>query len=150
MTALLGLARQRWPAVALVASLLLNGFLIGMLLVDWLGPEKRFTAARAAAFELRRLSEWLPEDAIDSISAELRALEPSIEEHIARLRATRAEIRRLAAEPSPDRAAIDERLAALRAEGAAMQEEVQRATYDVLLTLPPETRAHLAKAPAGG
>ena len=150
MTALLGLARQRWPAVALVASLLLNGFLIGMLVVDRLGPEKRFTASRAAAFELRRLSEWLPEDAIDRVSAELRALEPSIEEHIARLRAMRAEIRRLAAEPSPDRAAIDERLAALRAEGAAMQEEVQRATYDVLLALPPETRARLAEEQAGG
>jgi uncharacterized membrane protein len=150
MTALFGLTRQRWPAVALVASLLLNGFLIGMLLVDRLGPEKRFTASRAVAFELRRLSERLPDDAVDRISAELRTLEPSIEGHIARLQAMRAEIRSLAAEPSPDRAAIDEQLAALRAEGAAMQEEVQRATYDVLLALPPETRARLAEEPAGG
>ena len=150
MTAFFGPTRRRWPAVALIASLLLNGFLIGMLVVDRLGPEKRFTASRAAAFELRRLSEWLPQDAIDRISAELRALEPSIEEHIARLRGMRAEIRRLAAEPTPDRAAIDERLAALRAEAAAMQEEVQRATYDVLLALPPEMRARLAEEPAGG
>jgi uncharacterized membrane protein len=150
MTALFGVTRQRWSAVALIASLLLNGFLLGMLVVDRFGPEKRFTASRAAAFELRRLSDWLPKDAVDRISAEVRALEPSLEEHIARLRALRAEIRSLAAAPSPDRAAIDERLAALRAEGAAMQEEVQRATYDVLLTLPPETRARLAEEPAGG
>jgi uncharacterized membrane protein len=150
MTAVFGLTRQRWPAAALVASLLLNAFLIGMLVVDRLAPEKRFTASRAASFELRRLSEWLPQDAIDHISAELGAVEPSMETRIARLRAMRAEIRRLAAEPAPDRAAIDARLAALRAEGAAMQEEVQRATYDVLLALPPETRARLAEEPAGG
>ena len=50
----------------------------------------------------------------------------------------------MAAEPQPDRAAIDARLAALRAEAQALQEEVQRATYDALLKLPPETRAGLA------
>jgi uncharacterized membrane protein len=150
MTAFFGLTRQRWPAAALVASLLLNGFLLGMLVVDRLGPEKAFTGSRAAAFELRRLSDRLPEDAIDRISGALQALEPAMEAHIERLRATRAEIRSLAAEPVPDRAAIDDRLAALRAEAAAMQEEVQRATYDALLGLPPETRARLAEEPAGG
>ena len=54
---------------------------------------------------------------------------------------------RLAAAPDPDRAAIDERLAALRAEATAMQEAVQQATYDALLKLPAEERAALANHP---
>ena len=64
------------------------------------------------------------------------------------MRAIRAEVMRLAAAPEPDRAALDERLAALRAAAAAMQETVQKATYDALLALPPADRARLAEAPA--
>ena len=56
---------------------------------------------------------------------------------------------RLAAAPEPDRAAIDAKLAELRAESAAMQEAVQKATYDALLGLPADQRAHLADAPNG-
>jgi hypothetical protein len=56
----------------------------------------------------------------------------------------RDEVNRMAAEPQPDRAAIDARLAALRAEAQMLQGEVQRATFDALLKLPPETRAGLA------
>jgi hypothetical protein len=67
-----------------------------------------------------------------------------------RLREIREEINRLAAEPRPDRAAIDERLAALRAEAEAMQAEVQRATFDAILKLPPEARASLAEQPRKG
>lgn len=144
MTALFGLSRQRWPALALVASLLLNGFLIGMLIVDQLRPHRDFTASRVVGFELRRLADLLPDDAVEQVSAELQPLAPEMEGHIERLRALRAEIRRMAAEPEPDRAAIGERLVALRAETAAMQEAVQRATYDAVLKLPPETRVGLA------
>jgi uncharacterized membrane protein len=139
-----GLTRQRWPAIALVASLILNGFLLGMLAVDYLRPHKGFTGERMLRFELRRLDGRLPDDAVAQISAELRPLVPTMDEHLERLRTMRAEIRRLAAEPQPDRAAIDERLAALRTESARIQEEVQGATYDALLKLPPETRAGLA------
>lgn len=150
MTALFGLSRQRWPALALVASLLLNGFLIGMLIVDQLRRHRGFTASRVIGFELRRLAGGLPEDAAEQVSAELQPLAPEMEGHIERLRALRAEIRRMAAEPEPDRAAIDERLIALRAETAAMQEAVQRATYDAVLRLPPETRVGLAAELPGG
>jgi hypothetical protein len=149
MTAL-GLARQRWPAIALVASLLLNGFLIGMLAVDYLLPHKRFTGERMLGFELRRLDDSLPAEAVAQISAELQPLVPEMDAHLERLRAMRAEIRRLAAQPEPDRAAIEERLAALRAESARIQEEVQRATYEALLRLPPEARAGLAEERGGG
>ena len=140
--------RRRWPATALVASLVLNGFLAGLLAMDWLRPRPGFTGERAAGFELRRFDERLPRDAADTIAAELRPLGPQLDERLARMRAIREEIMRMAALPEPDRAAIDERLAALRAETAAMQEAVQRATYDALMALPPETRRVLAENPA--
>jgi hypothetical protein len=140
-----GPTRRRWPAIALVASLLLNGFLLGMLAVDYLRPHKGFTGERMLRFELRRLDDRLPEEAIARIAAELQPLVPSMDAHLDRLRAIRADIRELAAAPEPDRAAIDERLATLRAESTGIQEEVQRATYDALLKLPSEARAALAE-----
>ena len=147
MTGFAGPLRQRWPLYALVASLLLNGFLIGMMVTDWLKPPRRFTGERYATFELRRFDDRLPQSAVDQMTQELAPLSPALDKEIAELRAIRAEIIAMAAEPQPDRAAIDERLAALRAQASAMQEMVQRATYDSLLRLPPETRAAMAEAP---
>lgn len=140
---------RRWPALALVASLILNGFLIGMIAMDALKPRRGFSGERAAGFELRRFDERLPDDAVEQIAEDLRPLGPRLEERVQRMRSLREEVMQLAAEPAPDRAAIDERLAALRAEIAAMQEETQGATYDSLLELPPETRAGLAQNPDG-
>lgn len=144
MTDLAATLRRRWPVVVLVVSLLLNGFFIGMTLVDWLRPHRGFSAERVATFELRRLASRLPQEAADEVAAAVRPLGPSLEERIARIRDMRAEILRLAAAPEPDRAVIDARLASLRAESAAMQEAVQKATYDALLRLPPADRAGLA------
>ena len=140
--------RRRWPAVALVASLALNGFFAGMIAVDALKPRHRgFSAERFTSFELRRFDDRLPRTAVDRIMADLKPLAPSVDAQIKAMRDIRADVMRLAAEPAPDRAAIDARLAELRATAAAMQEEVQRATYDSLFTLPPEDRAKLAEAP---
>jgi uncharacterized membrane protein len=139
--------RRRWPAVALVASLILNGFLGGMIIADWLKPHRSFNGARVAGMELRRFDERLPEATVEQIAAELAPLAPGLDQRIAQVRAIREEIMQLAAEPEPDRAAIDERLAALRAELTAMREEVQQATYDALLGLSAGERAGLARDP---
>lgn len=147
MTALTALLRRRWPAVALVASLLVNGFLGGMIVADWLKPRRGFSGDRVAGMELRRFDERLSEQTVERIAAELAPLAPGLDERIDRLRAIREEIMRLAAEPDPDRAAIDERLAALRSESLAMQQDVQQATYDALLGLPADDRAALANDP---
>ncbi len=145
------LSRGRWPAVALVASLVLNGFLGGLIVADALGQDRGGRAgARVGGFELRRLAERLPEEAVEQIAAELDARRPALEARLERLRAIREEVNAAAAQPAPDRAAIDERLAALRAEFAALQEDVQRATYDALLRLPPEVRASVAAQPEKG
>jgi uncharacterized membrane protein len=147
MTALAAFLRRRWPALALVASLVLNGFLGGMILADWMKPHRGFTGERMAGFELRRFDERLSEQAVETIAAELRPLAPELDERIKRVRAIREEIMRLAAQPEPDGDAIDGRLAELRSEAAAMQEEVQRATYNALLRLSAGERAGLAHDP---
>jgi uncharacterized membrane protein len=150
MSGLAAFLRRNWPAV-LVASLVLNGFLIGMLLVDWLKPHRgRFSGERLATVELRRFDDRLSQEAVDRLAAELKPLGPALEERIKAIREMRAEIMRLAAAPEPDRAALDERLAALRAATSAMQEEVQKATYDALFALPAADRARLAETPGSG
>lgn len=146
MSAFSALVQKRWPAL-LVASLVLNGFLVGMFAVDWLKPHRGgFTGERFVRIELRRLDDHLPKAAADEVAAELAPLAPQVDERIARIREIRAEIMRLAAAATPDRAALDAKLAELRAESAAMQEVVQKATYDSLLGLPAEDRARLTEA----
>ena len=148
MNGVAGFLRRRWPAVALVASLVLNGFFIGMFAVDALKHRRHtFSGERVATFELRRFDDRLPPEAVDRIAAKLKPLGPDLEARLKEMRDIRAEIMRLAAAPEPDRAALDERLAALRATASAMQEAVQKATYDALSALPPEDRARLAEAP---
>jgi uncharacterized membrane protein len=135
--------RRRWPAVALVASLLLNGFLLGMVTTSEFRSHKPFNGARFANFELRRIDEKLPKPAVAQVASALKPITPQLDERLARLRAIRAEILRLAAAPDPDRAAIDAKLAELRAETVGMQETVQKATYDAVLNLTPDERAAL-------
>ena len=84
------------------------------------------------------------------MAAALAPAAPALQTRFEALRASRDEINRMAAEPAPDRAAIDARLQALRAESEALQADIQKATYDALLKLPPETRANLARPKAGG
>jgi hypothetical protein len=76
------------------------------------------------------------------------AAQPQTVAHIDRLRALRSELAILAAVPTPDRAAIDAKLAEIRAEVASMQTEVQAATIGALLALPAEARAPLAQPEA--
>jgi hypothetical protein len=142
--------RRRGPAVALVASLVLNGFLVGLVATDALRPHRGgFNGDRFARFELRRLDDRLPKEAVDRIAGTLKPLGPEIDARLAKMKEIRAEVMRLAAAPEPDRAAIDARLAELRAENAAMQEAVQKATYDALIALPADQRAQLGAAPGG-
>jgi uncharacterized membrane protein len=149
MSRLAAFGRGRWPRIALIASLILNGFLIGMIAADALhrphGPRDR--GPRIAGFELRRLADRLPREALQELQARLQPLSSEVEARVERIRAIRWDIDRIIAAPAPDRAALDARLAALRAENQGLQEEVQRATYDALLALPPEQRARLAEEP---
>lgn len=143
----IAVSRRRWMPWVLAASLVLNAFLLGMLAIDaWQRRAVAPEAPRALHFELRRLAEGLSDDDRERIAARLVAIRPQVEASTDRLRAIRAEILAEAARPEPDRATIDERLEALRAEVDALQQDVQSATYDALLALPPEARANLQAA----
>ena len=138
-------ARPRVAATILVVSLVLNGFLLGLLAVDLLrsSPHQK-SEARVLSFELRRLADHLPESAVDHVATALESERADAEARLQRLKEMRSEIHRLAAAPQPDRPAIDARLEALRTEVAMLQAEIQRATFDALLSLPPEDRRGLA------
>lgn len=141
---------NRWLAGGLVLSLALNAFVIGavatdLLRVKWGSGDRE---ARALRFEMRWLEGRLDPEALRQVDAGVAVARPKAIAHIERLGELRNELAALAAVAAPDRAAIDAQLAAIRTEVEAMQAEVQGATMDALLALPPETRARLAEAPA--
>lgn len=143
-------AMRRWPILVLVASLLLNAFLVGMILTDTLRHNSRGEGPRVIGWELRRLARQLPPEALDRLRADLAPVSESFDERFQALRAQREAINRMAAEPDPDRPAIDAQLAEMRAGGERLQADVQRATYDALLRLPADMRARLADPPDSG
>ena len=72
-------------------------------------------------------------------------LRPQVQAHIDRMRAMRVDLGVLVAAPQPVKAAIDRKLADIRAELAAMIKEGQDGISAALLSLPPESRARLAQ-----
>lgn len=141
------LSGRRWLVPLLVASLLLNAFLVGLLATDMFRHQRRGDKPSVVQWELRRLADRLPPEARERITGELAPLSAGFDDRFQALRAQRENISRMAAALNPDRQAIDARLAEVRAEGERLQADVQRATYDALLRLPPEMRARLAEAP---
>lgn len=137
---------RRWLGVGLVVSLALNAFFIGAAATDLI----RFDTDRdgrdrgVLRYELRWLGARLPPDAMAKVEAAVTAGRPAARQHIARLHALRADLGTLLAAPAPDRAAIDAKLAAIRAELDAMLGGAQAATIDALLTLPPAARSKLS------
>ncbi len=134
---------RRWLVWGLTASLALNGLLIGSILAGlFAGPtERRGMFWR----ETRVLSKNLPQAQVDSLRGSLRDMIPELRGDWRRLRELRREINRMAAEPQPDRAAIDARLAEIRQITSRMQADVQGRLFDELLALPPQMRARLAE-----
>src|SRR4051794_34348969 len=143
MRHLLASAKARWPLIALVASLVVNGFLIGMAM-EAFGGHRGARVERVIAFELRRFEEHLSRDAARKIAADLKPLGPQLQPRFDRLRAMREDVDRLLAQPVPDRPAIDARLAEVRSEASALQADVQQAVTAAVLALPPEERKGLA------
>ncbi len=142
-------SRNRWLAVALVVSLAINAFFAGAIATDFLRvkPHQGSSEARAMRFELRWLEGRLAPEAIKQVEAAVASAQPKAVAHLDRLRSLRTELAALAAVATPDRAAIDAKLAEIRAEVQAMQTEAQAVTIDALLALPAEARATLAEPP---
>jgi uncharacterized membrane protein len=141
------LTSRSWLAGILILSLALNAFLLGAIATDYLRLEGWWgkSGARPMRYELRWLQGRLAPDAMQQVETAVMGAQPRVMRHFDRLRAMRSELAALAAVPSPDRAAIDAKLAEIRAEVATAQTEAQTATIDALLALPPEARAPLAQ-----
>lgn len=139
--------RRSWLATGLVASLAVNAFLIGAVATDLMRPPEP-VKIRPVHFELRWLQGRLPQKEFDMVAGAIAAARPEAEQHAEKLRSLRAELATLAAEPSPDRAAIDNKLAEIRTELSLMVADVQDTAISALLTLPADTRAGLARAAA--
>jgi hypothetical protein len=139
-----GRDRRSWLVYGLLASLVVNAFLIGLAATEFFRPQHVGGPLR---FELRWLEAKLPADAFARIKAAVDAIGPKVEAHIDRMKDMRVAVGALAAAPQPDRAAIDAKLAEIRAELGTMTAEGQATVADALLALPPDTRARLAENP---
>jgi hypothetical protein len=132
----------RWLLYGLLASLLVNAFLIGLAATDLFRPNHVGGPLR---FELRWLQGKLPADGFARVVAAVEGIEPKVQAHIDRLKEMRRQVGELAAVAQPDRAEIDRKLADIRAELGAMTAEGQGTVADALLALPPNMRAGLAE-----
>ena len=141
-----GLRRKRvlWGALAL--SLVINGFFIGIAAFGWMDAPKRGGPLR---MEIDSVGKRLPDDYRSQLREDMRELLPELRPHWRRLRELRREIAGLAAQPTPDRAAIDGRLAEVRSITTQTQALVQSRIFDLALTFPADVRAELGKEPDG-
>lgn len=143
-----GPVNRRWLVGGLVASLVLNAFLLGAIATDLLRSSRKHgpDGPRSLSFELRWLEGRLPREGFDQVAAAVAAARPAAERHIERLKDLREGLGGFVAEPAPDRAAIDARLREIRTELDHMVAEIQKTAMDALLALPREMRGKLAEA----
>lgn len=136
--------RRGWLFYGLLASLVVNAFLIGLAATEFFRPQHVGGPLR---FELRWLQAKLPADAFASVQGAVNAIEPKVQAHIDRIKEMRQSLAGLAAAPQADRAAVDQKLADIRRELDAMTAEGQTTVADALLALPADVRAKLAENP---
>ncbi|HZP21050.1 MAG TPA: periplasmic heavy metal sensor [Bauldia sp.] len=142
-----GARRRRFLVVALIASLAVNAFLVGVVATEFLGITDMFRphGERAVSFELRWLQGRLSDASLERVRSAIDAARPRAEARLDRVRQLRRELGILVAAPQPDRAAIDAKLRDIRAELDLMATEVQKVSMDALLALPAAERAPLAE-----
>jgi len=123
----------------LVASLLLNAFLIGTLVAGMLSPapERR---RGPLSIEVSRVVEALPADSREEVRRSVEDIMPQLRERWAKLRDLRAELAVLVGQDDPDRIAIDAHLAEIRTINTEIQRMVQQQLYESVLGLPTEER----------
>lgn len=127
---------MRWTGVALIASLALNGLLIGFLIGDLSRPIRTVSG-------LRDFTGHYPEEIQRALRREVIRNRATILPGIRALNEERlmliAEMRRADADP----AELGERMARIRALTTEIQTRLQDATRKAVLDQPPEVRARI-------
>ena len=133
---------------ALAVSLILNGLLVGWAISAYFmhEPPRRGTLS----LELRSLGDNLPASEREALRDSVRELLPELRERWQKLRELRREVNSMAAQPKPDRGAINAGLAEIREISANIQEMVQNRLFDEVLGLPAETRTLLKSSEEAG
>jgi uncharacterized membrane protein len=135
----ISLTERRTLGALLLLSLALNLFLAGVIggrLMQPHGPERGFEST------LQRL----PEEQRASVREHLRAAAPEMRTHRRAMRAIHRRLLEALASTEPDRALLEEELAAIRRHAGAMQEALHRSFLDAVLDMPPEARGVILEA----
>ena len=134
--------RQRLAWGALAVSLVVNGFFIGAYATDYFAKDERRRGGTLRV-EWNAVADRLPQEYRDRMREDFKGRLPEFREGWSRLRALRQEIRELTAQPTPDRAGVEARLAQVRQISSELQLKMQTLMFDAVLDFPPEVRAAL-------
>lgn len=151
---------NRWLAIGLAISLILNVFIVGAL-AGAVGQRMRMDRPHRppmmpAGNPLMRAGAGLPEDVREAYFKRMREEGAASRPYMQEARAARAEAADVFAAPTFDKAAAAAALAKSRAAETAARERLEAAVVDFAAALPPEQRQELAQGlrqpprPTGG
>lgn len=152
---------RRYLGLALLASLGVNLFLVGILAGDWVRgralatrePPAATTDARGgdtiARGAVQRLLAAVPEAQRPEVERRLGAHRRDIQRANQQLREARERVQRVASADTLDRAELERAYAEQRERAAAVQKAIQVAAIDAIADLPPETRRAIVAAVLG-
>ena len=157
------IADRRALGLALLASLGVNLFLVGILAGDWVrGRAAATREAPATNAEARTAGEAIARGAVQRLLAAVPdAQRPEVERRLAahrrdiqranqQLREARERVQRVASADTLDRAELERAYGEQRERAAAAQKAIQTAAIDAIADLSPETRRAIVAAVLGG
>ena len=137
---------RRWLVGGLVASLLVNLFLAGMLTGRFLFSARPPAQAQAGAVMRQGAIRELPEEERLRFNAVMAAQGPALRDGRVKLRQLRQQVRQAIAAPHYDAALVAQRFAELRAAGEAQQSLQQNTLAQALGQLSASSRASVIEA----
>ena len=148
---------RRWIPIALLISGVLNLLLIGLGVGHWYHHRDMMAAGDGGPVTGRtfsggpgehgfeRVLQYVPADQRDEVRGAMRKLRESRQANFEKLQMLRSDVdTALTTEPF-DRAKVEAAYAALRKQGAAMQDSSQNALIDIVAKLPLEARQKMAE-----
>lgn len=134
------MSRQRWIAVALLVSLLMNGAVLGLYLAGRLGAEQRGLGDLS-----RHLLRGAPEEFRESMRDTMLAHRGEARAAFRELRAARQALNAVLAQQSADTAALQTAFARTREADANLKAVMHTVLSEVLPTIPAVERVRLAE-----